>query len=140
MLPKHPIIANTATAVALAAARHSPPPQPQSLRGFIVVVVIVVIIVTAITTVFPPLSCDLFDCCVFVCHRVLAPLSSLLIPKLSPLTDCCVGPGRNGRVGRSPIVVFVLVAADRGGGMSSGALVNLRRSRRIIRLRRRLQR
>ena len=76
MLPKHPIIANTATAVALAAARHSPPPQPQSLRGFIVVVVIVVIIVTAITTVFPPLSCDLFDCCVFVCDRVFSPSSS----------------------------------------------------------------
>jgi len=83
----------------------------------------------------PPLSCDLFDCCVFVCHRVLAPLSSLLIPKLSPLTDCY-----NGRVGRLPIVVFVLAAADRGGGMSSGALVNLRRSRHIIRLRRHLQR
>ena len=114
MLPKHPLVA---TATAVAAARHSPPPQPRSLRGFIIVVVIV----TAVTTVFPPLSCDLFDCCVFVCHRVLAPLSSLLIPKLSPLTDCCVGPGRNGRMGRSPIVVFVLVAADRGGGMSSSA-------------------
>jgi hypothetical protein len=55
MLPKHPIIA-TATAVAVAAARHSPPPQPRSLLGFIVV--------TAVTTVFPPLFCDLFDCCI----------------------------------------------------------------------------
>ena len=59
MLPKDPIIA-TATAVAIAAARHSPPPW--SLRGFILVVVVVVFIVTAITTVFPPLFCDLFDC------------------------------------------------------------------------------
>jgi len=47
-------------------------PQPWSLRGFILVVVIIVII-TAVTTVFPPFSCDLFDCCVFVCHRVLSP-------------------------------------------------------------------
>ena len=62
MLPKHPIIAN-ATAVA-APARHLPPPQPRSLPGFIVIVVVVVI-VTAITTIFPLLSCDLFDCCVF---------------------------------------------------------------------------
>ena len=44
-------------------------------RGFIVVVVIV-IIVTAVTTVPPPLSCDLFVCCVFVCHCVLSPSSS----------------------------------------------------------------
>jgi len=55
-------------------------PQPRSLRGFIViviiVVVVVVVIVTAVTTVSPPLSCDLFDCCVFVCHRVLSPSSS----------------------------------------------------------------
>jgi hypothetical protein len=69
-----PLIA-TATAVAVAAARHLLPPQQRSLRGFIVVVVIVVII-TAITTVFPLLSCDLFDCCVFVCHRVPSPSSS----------------------------------------------------------------
>jgi len=58
MLPKHPIIA-TATAVAVAAARHSSPPW--SLRGFILVVVVIVI-VTAVTTIFPPLFCDLFDC------------------------------------------------------------------------------
>ena len=45
---------------------HSPPPQPRSLRGFIVilVVVIVIVIITAVTTVLPPLFCDLFDCCV----------------------------------------------------------------------------
>ena len=55
--------------------RWAPPPQPQSLRGFIVVVVIV-IIVTAVTTAPPPLSCDLFVCCVFVCHCVLSPSSS----------------------------------------------------------------
>jgi len=35
-------------------------------------VVVVVVIITAVTTVFPPLSCDLFDCCVFVCHCVLS--------------------------------------------------------------------
>ena len=64
MLPKQTII-TTATAVAIAADRHLPPPQPRSLRGFIVaVVVIVIVIVTAITTVSPPLFCDLFDCCI----------------------------------------------------------------------------
>jgi hypothetical protein len=62
MLPKQTII-TTATAVAIAADRHLPPPQPRSLRGFIVAVVVIVI-VTAITTVSPPLFCDLFDCCI----------------------------------------------------------------------------
>jgi len=77
MLPKHPIIA-TATAVAIATARHSLPPQPRSLHGFIVVVVVavivvvavdvvavivvVVVIVTAITTIFPPLVFVLSSC------------------------------------------------------------------------------
>jgi len=36
-------------------------------------------------------------------------------PIFHQLTDCCVGTGRHGRVGRSPIVVVVLVAVDRGG-------------------------
>ena len=71
MSQNHPIIA-TATAVAIAAARHSPPPQPRSLRSFIVVAVVVVI-VTAVTTIFPPLLCDLFDCC--VCSVVVSSLS-----------------------------------------------------------------
>ena len=51
-------------------------PQPRSLCGFIIVVIVVVVIVTVVTTVFPPLSCDLFDCYVFVCHRVLSLSSS----------------------------------------------------------------
>jgi len=71
----------------VAAARHSPPPQPRSLRGFIVAVVIVVIF-TAVTTVFPPLDCDLFDCrvCSFVMssprpHQVVAipPTASAIV-------------------------------------------------------------
>jgi hypothetical protein len=41
LLQKHPLVA---TATAVAAARHSPPPQPRSLRGFIVVVFFVVIV------------------------------------------------------------------------------------------------
>jgi len=63
LLLKHHLIA---TATAVAAAQHSPSPQPWSFRGFIVVVVvvIVIVIVTAVTTVFPPLFCDRFDCCV----------------------------------------------------------------------------
>jgi len=67
----------TAAATAVADARHLPPPQPRSLRGFIVVVLVavVVVIVTAVPTVSPPLSCDLFDCCVLFCHRVLSPSS-----------------------------------------------------------------
>jgi len=54
MLPKHPLIA---TATVIAAARHSPPLQPRSFRGFIVVIVVVIIvIVTAVTTISPPPS------------------------------------------------------------------------------------
>jgi len=50
---KHPLVA---TATAVVAACHSPPLQPQSLRGFIVIVVLIlVIIVTSVTTVSPPL-------------------------------------------------------------------------------------
>jgi len=80
MLPKHPIIATT-TAVAVATGRHLPPPQPRSLRGFIVVAVIIVII-TAVTTVSPPLSCDLFDCC--VCSVVVScPLPHLVVAILT---------------------------------------------------------
>ena len=52
----------------------------------------------------------------------LDPFISLHPPKLPPsllssspnchqLTDCCVGPGRHCRVGRSPIVVVIIVAA-----------------------------
>ena len=104
MLPKDPIIA-TATAVAVAAARHSPlaTTTPRSLRGFIVViVVIVVIIVTAVTTVVPPLFCDLFDCCICsvvvsspLPHPVVAipPTASLSSPTTPPPRDqfdCCV--------------------------------------------------
>ena len=56
--PKHPLIA---TATAVAAACHSPPPQPRLLRGFlifvvVVLIVIVIVIVTAVTAVFPPSS------------------------------------------------------------------------------------
>ncbi len=43
------------------ATRHSPPPQPQSLRGFIVVVVVIIIIVIVIVIITGD---DLFDCCV----------------------------------------------------------------------------
>jgi hypothetical protein len=54
----HPLVA---TATAVAAARHSPPPQPRSLRGFIVVVSSS----SLPSPLFPtPLFCDLFDCCV----------------------------------------------------------------------------
>jgi len=96
MLPNHPIIA-TATAIAVAAARHSPPPW--SLRGFIVVIVVVVLIVTAVTTVFPPLFCDLFDCC--ICSVVVS--SPLPHPVAIPPTASAI-----------VIVVFVVdvVAAD----------------------------
>ena len=40
MLQKHPLVA---TATVVAAARHSPPSQPRSLRGFIVVVSVVIV-------------------------------------------------------------------------------------------------
>jgi len=58
LLQKHPLVA---TATAVAAARHSPPPQPRSLRGFIVVVSS-----SSLPSPLshPPLFCDLFDCCV----------------------------------------------------------------------------
>ena len=80
LLQKHPLVA---TATAVAAARHSPPPQPRSLCGFIVVVVVVVlvvifiVIVTAVTTVFPPLFCDLFDCCVIVSSPLPHPVVAI---------------------------------------------------------------
>jgi len=88
MLPKHPIIA-TATAVAVAAARHLPPPW--SLRGFILVVVVIVIVVTVVTTVFPPLFCDLFDCC--ICSVVVSsplPHPVAIMPTASPIGRCIV--------------------------------------------------
>ena len=49
MLQKHPLVA---TATAVATARHSPPPQPRSLRGFIVVVFVV--IVSSLSLPSPP--------------------------------------------------------------------------------------
>ena len=52
MLQKHPLVA---TATAVAAARHSLPPQPRSLRGFIVVV-FVVIVSSLVKTASPPSS------------------------------------------------------------------------------------
>jgi hypothetical protein len=54
-----------------------------SLCGFIVVVVLVVlvvifiVIVTAVTTVFPPLFCDLFDCCVVVSSPLPHPVVAI---------------------------------------------------------------
>ena len=87
MLPKHPIIA---TATAVAAARHSPPPQPRSLRGFIV-------IVTAVTTVFPRLFCDLFDCC--ICSVVVSSPLPCLVVAIPPTASTIV------------VVVVVIVVA-----------------------------
>jgi hypothetical protein len=57
----HPLVA---TATAVATARHSPPPQPRLLSGFIVVVVVVSSSSLPSPLSFPPLFCDLFDCCV----------------------------------------------------------------------------
>ena len=51
MLQKHPLVA---TATAVAAACHSPPPQPRSLRGFIVVVFVVIVSSSALPS--PPSS------------------------------------------------------------------------------------
>ena len=77
MLPKHRIIA-TATAIAVAAARHSPPLQSRLLCGFVVAADVVIVIGTAVTTVSPALSCDLFDCC--VCSVVVSsPLPHLVV-------------------------------------------------------------
>ena len=101
LFQKHPLVA---TATAVAAARHSPSPQPRSLRGFIIVVVfffIVIVIVTAVTPVLPPLFCDRFDCC--VCSvAVSSPLphpveaipptisAIVIIVVVVVLFDCCV--------------------------------------------------
>ena len=104
MLPKHPIIA-TATAVAVATDCHSPPLW--SLRGFIVVVVVVVII-TAVTTVFPPLFCDLFDCC--ICSVVVSsPLPHLVaIPAHRICHRCrCSHHSRRGHCRRRVVVVVI---------------------------------
>jgi len=96
MLPKHPLIA---TATVIAAARHSPPLQPRSFRGFIVVIVVVIIvIVTAVTTIPPPPFCDLFDSCVCsvvvsspLPHPVVAilPTSSAIIIVVVVVHPCC---------------------------------------------------
>ena len=63
------------TATAIAAACHSPTPQPRLLRS-IVAVLVVIVIVTAATIVFPALSSDLFYYCVLFHCRVVSPSSS----------------------------------------------------------------
>jgi len=86
-----PLATATAVAVAVAAARHSPSPQQWSLRGFIVVIVIV----TAVTTIFPPLFCNLFGCC--ACSVIVSfPLPHLVVAILPTA---------------SAIVFFVVVVA-----------------------------
>jgi len=39
-------------------------PSRRAACNVVIVIVIVIVIVTAVTTIFPPLFCDLFDCCV----------------------------------------------------------------------------
>ena len=49
----------------------------RSLRRAVVVVIVVITVITVATTVFPPLSRDLFDCCVLSRCHVLSPSSSV---------------------------------------------------------------
>ncbi len=50
--------------------------QQRLLHSIVVVVIVVITVITVATTIFPPLSRDLFDCCVlFHCHFV-SPSSS----------------------------------------------------------------
>ncbi len=52
-------------------------PWQRSLRSIVVVIILVIAVITVATTIFLPLSRDLFDCCVlFHCH-VLSCSSSI---------------------------------------------------------------
>ena len=91
MLQKHPLVA---TATAVAAARHSPPPQPRSLRGFIVVVSVV--IVSSLALPSPPSSPP--SSVIYLIVMLSCPLSSSFFTQhfitISPLVpplfvDCC---------------------------------------------------
>ena len=78
----HPLVA---TATAVATARHSPPPQPRSLCGFIVVV-------SSSSLPSPlsplPLFCDLFDCC--VCSVVVSSPLPHPVVAILPTTSAIV--------------------------------------------------
>ena len=97
MLQKHPLVA---TATAVAAACHSPPPQPRSLRGFIVVVFIVIISPSALPS--PPSSPP--SSVIYLIVMPSCPLPSIVVhsspfftqhfitisPLVPPLfVDCC---------------------------------------------------
>jgi len=54
----------------------------------IVIVVIVIVIVTAVTTISPPLFCDIFDCC--VCSVVESSPLPHPVVAISPTTSAIV--------------------------------------------------
>ena len=54
----HPVVAISPTASAIVVV------AVVVVVAVIILVVVVILIVTSVTTVFPPLFCDLFDCCV----------------------------------------------------------------------------
>ena len=96
MLQKHPLVA---TATAIAAACHSPPPQPRSLRGFIVVFFVVIISSSALPS--PPSSPP--SSVIYLIVMLSCPLPSIVVrsssffthfitisPLVPPLfVDCC---------------------------------------------------
>ena len=97
MLQKHPLVA---TATAIAAARHSPPLQPRSLRGFIFVVFVVIVSSSALPS--PPSSPP--SSVIYLIVMLSCPLPSIVVrsssfftqhfitisPLVPPLfVDCC---------------------------------------------------
>ena len=97
MLQKHPLVA---TVTAIAAARHSPPLQPRSLRGFIVVVFVGIVLSSALPS--PPSSPP--SSVIYLIAMSLCPLPSIIVhsspfftqhfitisPLVPPLfVDCC---------------------------------------------------
>jgi len=102
LLQKHPLVTTAATVTAIAGACHSPPPQPRSLRGFIVVVFVVIVSSLALPSPPSPLPSSV----IYLIVVSACPLPSIIVRSssffthfitISPLAppsfvDCCFKP------------------------------------------------